>query len=105
MNPAQHAYALLSTLYWVGFALYITIVGGVAYPIFALLGKKRIAQVIFDSLAWKLLSHLQPFLENKGKIDIKWYGDKVPVRERAFVVSNHISLVDWLVVRFPKNKE
>ncbi len=98
MNPAQHAFAALSTLYWFAFSFYVTIVGGTAYPFLALIGQKRMAQVLFDQLAWQLLAQLSPFLEKYGKLDIKWYGEKVPVRESAFVISNHVSLVDWLVI-------
>jgi len=44
--------------------------------------------------------HLTSFIENYSGIKFTYYGENVPLRESAIVVTNHTSFIDWLMV-FP----
>jgi len=54
-------------------------------------------------LAWFMWPCYVYSVEEWGRFSITFSGDKVPLRENAFLITNHITAVDWqLIMSFAK---
>jgi hypothetical protein len=97
LYPILLILAIIGLIFW---AIYASIICSLTIPIFLIVSpifgtKTRIKCVNY--LIGMFWEHLTWFIEYYSGNKFVFYGDNVPLRESAIVITNHTSFIDWLM--------